>query len=103
MHKLGLASIILLSIALPIIPYLPTINPGFKPVSVDIRYYSWWLSHMPLEDTWSALDYAFNGKYNGNRPLYLLMLYCLMRLGIPRQVVLNLEGLYIAPFLTLML
>jgi hypothetical protein len=38
-RPLGLASVIFLSIALYLIPYLPTLNPNFKPVWVDICHY----------------------------------------------------------------
>ncbi|MBS7612535.1 hypothetical protein KEJ27_10135, partial [Candidatus Bathyarchaeota archaeon] len=99
--RLSLTSILLLSIALPIIPYLPSINPSFKPVSVDIHYYRIWLEKMPATNPWSALDYAFYGWENGNRPLYLLLLYALTNLGIPKDTVLNFEALYIAPFFAL--
>lgn len=101
MERLSLTSIILLSIALPLIPHLPTINPAFKPVSVDIYYYSKWLDNMLTGDAWNAIDYAFYGVGNGNRPLYLLLLYSLTRLGVPRHFVLNLEALFIAPFFAL--
>jgi hypothetical protein len=99
-RRLGLASILLLSIILPIIPYLPSINPDFKPVSVDIRYYSIWLGNMLTADCWSAIEYAFYGE-SGYRPLYLLMLYTLAKLGAPKGVVLNLEALFISPLFTL--
>jgi hypothetical protein len=104
-EKFSLTSALLLSIALPLIPYLPSINPDFRPVSVDIRYYSMWLDHMPTSDCWSAVEYAFygmeNGVWNGNRPLYLLLLYALIGLGIPREIVLNFEAVFIAPLFTL--
>ena len=98
---LTLASAILLSIALPLIPYLPAINPEFRPASVDIRYYSRWLGNMLTTDHWSAIEYAFYGMRNGNRPLYLMLLYGLTSLGIPRQVVLNFEALLISPLFAL--
>jgi hypothetical protein len=105
MGELGLAFTLFLSIALPLIPYLPPINPEFKPVSVDIRYYSMWLDHMLTSDCWSAVEYAFygmeNGVWNGNRPLYLLLLYALIGLGIPRGIVLNFEAVFISPLFTL--
>jgi hypothetical protein len=101
MEKLGFASALLLSIVLPLIPYLPTINPDFKPASVDIRYYSSWLDNMLKVDCWNAIEYAFYGVDNGNRPLYLILLYSLTRLGIPREFVLNFEALFLAPLFTL--
>jgi len=104
-EKFGLIPILLLSIALPLIPYSPSINPDFRSVSVDIRYYSMWLDHMLTSDCWSAVEYAFygmeNGVWNGNRPLYLLLLYGLVSLGMPREVVLNFEAVFISPFFTL--
>jgi hypothetical protein len=100
-RRLGLASILLLSMILPIIPYLPSINPEFKPVSVDIRFYSIWLGEMLSRDCWSAVEYAFYGVENGNRPLYLLMLYSLTSLGISKDAVLNFEALLTSPFFTL--
>jgi len=100
-RRLGIASVLLLSIILPIIPYLPSINPDFKPVSVDIHFYSIWLGEMLSRDCWGAVEYAFYGMGNGNRPLYLLMLYALISLGISRQAILNFEALLISPFFTL--
>jgi len=100
-RRLGLASILLLSISLPLIPYLPSVNPGFKPVSVDIYYYSTWLSNMLEANCWSAIEYAFYGMGNGNRPLYLLLLYTLISLGVPKFIVLNFEALLISPFFAL--
>jgi hypothetical protein len=100
-ERFGLAPALLLSIILPIIPYLPSINPEFKPVSVDIRFYSIWLGEMLSRDCWSAVEYAFYGVENGNRPLYLLMLYSLTSLGISKDAVLNLEALLTSPFFTL--
>jgi len=97
---LGLISALFLSIALPLIPYLPTINPEFKPVSVDIKYYTTWLDNMLMGDIWNAVNYAFYGR-SGNRPLYLLLLYGLTSLGIQKEFVLNLEALFIAPFFAL--
>jgi hypothetical protein len=97
-RRLGITSILLLSVILPIIPYLPSINPDFKPVSVDIRYYSIWLGEMLSRDRWSAVEYAFCGIGNGNRPLYLLVLYTLIILGVPRLAILNFEALLISPF-----
>jgi hypothetical protein len=100
-ERLGLTFVLFLSITLPLIPYIPSINLSFKPVSVDIRYYSAWLSNMLETNCWSAIEYAFRGVDNGNRPLYLLMLYTLVSLGIPKQVVLNFEALLISPFFAL--
>jgi hypothetical protein len=97
--RLCLASALLLSIALPIIPYFPTINPEFKPVSVDILFYSRWLDNMlTVNDwNWSTIKYAFYG----NRPLYLLLLYSLTKLGIPKKIILNFEALLISPLFVL--
>jgi hypothetical protein len=84
---------------LPIIPYFPTINPEFKPVSVDILFYSRWLDNMlTVNDwNWSTIKYAFYG----NRPLYLLLLYSLTKLGIPKKIILNFEALLISPLFVL--
>ena len=98
-EKFGLAFILLLSITLSLIPYMPSINPEFKPVSVDIRYYSILLDRVFTTDGWGAVEYAF--YRGGNRPLYLLLLYALVNLGIPKQTVLNLEALFIAPLFAL--
>jgi hypothetical protein len=101
MGKLGLAFTLFLSIALPLIPYLPSINSDFKPVSVDIRFYSEWLDNMLEIDHWGAIEYAFFGAWNGNRPLYLLLLYGLTLLGIPKEFVLNFEAFFISPLFAL--
>jgi hypothetical protein len=99
-ERFGLVSALLLSIALPLIPYLPSINPTFKPASVDIRYYAMFLDDLLARDPLHALEYAF---YSGLwcKILYLLMLYGLVGLGIPREAVLNFEALLTAPLLTL--
>jgi hypothetical protein len=95
-----LALALFLSIALPIIPYLSSINPTFKPASVDIQYYATSLNNMLAREPLGALEYVF---YSGlwGRMLYILMLYGLVGLGIPREVVLNFEALLTAPLLTL--
>jgi len=54
---------------------------------------------MLTSDCWGAVEYAF--YRGGGRPLYLLMLYTLISLGIPEQMVLNFEALLISPFFTL--
>jgi len=99
-EKFGLTSALLLSIALPLIPYLPSINPTFKPASIDIRGYAMSLDGMLARDPLNALAYVF---YSGLwcRMLYMLMLYGLVGLGIPRETVLNFEALLTAPLLTL--
>ncbi|MEM3605029.1 MAG: hypothetical protein QXU47_05935 [Candidatus Bathyarchaeia archaeon] len=98
-ERLGFTAIILLGIILTLIPYLPTINPGFKSVSVDIKYYSEWLNSILSLDGWSAIKYVF--YKNWNRSVYVLMLYSMVKAGLPSQYVLNLEGLFIAPFFAL--
>ena len=97
--KSGLVFTLMLSILLPLIPYCPSLNPYFKPASTDIRYYRKWLENMLGLDLRGALEYAFYGQ--SNRPLYLLLLYCLTGLGIPKDLVLNLEALLIAPMFAL--
>jgi hypothetical protein len=52
-------------------------------------------------DHWNAVKYAFFGAWNGNRPLYLLLLYGLTLLGIPKEFVLNFEAFFIAPLFAL--
>jgi hypothetical protein len=99
--RIYLSFTLLLSIALPLIPYIPSINPTFKPVSVDIRWYSVWLDNMLMVNCWNAIKYAFYGKYASSRPLYLLLLYGLINLGVSKQIVLNFEALFISPFFTL--
>ena len=99
-ERLGLTFALFLSIALPLIPYLPSINPTFKPASVDIRGYAIFLNSMLVRSPLNALEYVF---YSGLwcRALYMLMLYGLVGLGIPRETVLNFEALLTAPLLTL--
>jgi hypothetical protein len=99
-ERFGLALVLLLSIALPLMPYLPSINPDFKPVSVDIRIiYSTFLNNMPVEDVYGAVEYAFCKE--GTRPLYLLLLYALTKTGLPKQIVLNLESTFTSPLFAL--
>jgi len=97
----GLLLVLLLSVFMSVIPYLPTINPEFTPVSVDIRFYSMWVDEMLVRHPWRAVEYAFSGAGSGNRPLFLLFLYSLVKLGIPRELVLNFEPLFISPLFAL--
>ena len=99
-EKFGLVSALLLSVVLPIIPYLPTINPSFEPVSVDIPGYAAFLNDILIKDPQDALNYMFHGRLWGIM-LYLLTLYGLVKLGAPRVFVLNLEALLVAPPLAL--
>jgi len=99
-EKFCLTSAFLLSITLPLIPYLPSINPTFKPASVDIRGYAMSLDGMLAREPLGALKYVFYSWFWG-RMLYLLMLYGLVGLGIPKEAVLNFEALLTAPLLTL--
>jgi len=99
-ERLGLTFALFLSVALPLIPYIPFINPTFKPASVDIQGYATFLDNVLMRDPLSALEYVFYSWFWG-RMLYILMLYGLVGLGIPREAVLNFEALLIAPLLTL--
>jgi len=99
--RLCLVFTLMLSILLPLIPYCPSLNPYFKPASTDIRYYRTWLENMLSLDHRSAMEYVFYDQNSGNRPLYLLLLYSLVGLGIPKALVLNLEALLIAPMFAL--
>jgi len=63
---------ITLSIVMPLIPYLPHLNPKQYPVNVDWIYYYNWLKIMIKEDPKTALTIAY-----GSRPIHLLLLYAL--------------------------
>lgn len=72
-----------LSILAAIYPYSPGINPTFKPVGVDVRWYVPWMEGV-YRDPPSALRVA-----GGSRPLLLLLIYTyghLLGLG-PREAV----------------
>jgi hypothetical protein len=99
-ERLGLTFALFLSIALPLISYLPSINPTFKPASIDIQSYAMFLENMLTRDPLDALEYVF---YSGlwGRMLYLLMLYGLVNIGISRETVLNFEAFLTTPLLTL--
>ncbi|MCD6444740.1 hypothetical protein J7L70_07040 [Candidatus Bathyarchaeota archaeon] len=97
---LGLVFTLMLTILLPLIPFCPSLNPHFKPASTDIFYYKMFLENMLNLDYGDAVKYAFYGQ-SGNRPLYLLLLYGLTCLGVPKNILLNFEALLIAPIFTL--
>lgn len=63
---------LLLIILLVLLPHLPTVNPCFKPVSVDVTYYSSFLREAESAGLTQAL--ANEGM---ERPLYLVVIYWL--------------------------
>lgn len=73
-RKLLLAGIVLAAI-IPLIPYIPTLNPKQIPVNADwLQYYSCLIE---VDDL--GISAAFN-VMNGSRPLYVLMLYCVCKI-----------------------
>lgn len=78
--KIYLLLIVLLSIALVIIPHIPTINPDSQQVGVDTRYYVTWITN--LDESKNAQEFihqAFIEQNKGDRPLSLIFLYMLHR------------------------
>jgi len=63
-----------LSVAMGLIPYAPTLNPGQRPVNVDWVYYYSWLKQMAGGDFSVLLT-------RSDRPLYLLLLYTAWRIS----------------------
>ena len=61
---------LLLIVLLVLLPHLPTVNPCFKPVSVDVTYYSSFLEEAENAGLTRALT---NGGMG--RPLYLIAIY----------------------------
>jgi len=61
-----------LSLLIPLIPYLPHLNPKQHPVNVDWIYYYNWLKIMIKEGPQTVLTIAY-----GSRPIHLLLLYAL--------------------------
>ena len=63
----------LLGFLVMVIPYLPTVNPGGKPVTVDWVYYYGWLRDVDAIGLGSVL------RLHMDRPLYIILLYGLVR------------------------
>ena len=77
---------ILISLVSSIYPILPTINPGFNPVGVDVKYfYKPWIEKVLSGD---PLIMSFRVA-EGSRPLYMLILYLLINMGFSVEEVLN--------------
>jgi len=66
---------LMLTAAIVILPHLPTVNPQFKPISVDTSYYTSFLREAENIGLTEALAKAGSG-----RPLYLLTLYNLWKI-----------------------
>lgn len=73
-----LSLFMLLSVAIAIIPHLPTVNPDNKQVGVDTGYYVNWVE--ALNNSTSAQDFlyqAFVQQRGGDRPVSLIFIYAL--------------------------
>jgi hypothetical protein len=71
-----LSLIILLSIAISLIPHIPTINKDNRQVGVDTGYYINWVNGLKsVSDPWELLHQAFIVQNEGQRPLSLLLIY----------------------------
>lgn len=91
------------SVILPAYPYLPTINPEFRSVSVDVSYYQPWMDIVLSSDGPSEfLDNIFVNISGGDRPLSLLLFYVVkLATGLPILDALKLMPLVLTPALTL--
>ena len=74
-NKISLLIATIVSSILSLYPYSPAINPNNSPVTVDIIYYSRWLSEMK-DNPWQK---AFILS-SGSRPIVLLLLYLIEKL-----------------------
>lgn len=95
-HRVILLSAFILIFILSIYPYIPTINPDFKRVSVDEPYYLGWLNDIRGSD--DPLKELFVVS-NGSRPLTLLIMLALEEIGIPSLLVVRFFHLMLAPIL----
>lgn len=72
--RVVLACAVAASVLLPLYPYLPGVNPDFRPVSVDIFYYKPWVDTALASD--GPREFArsvFVDISGGDRPLSLLL------------------------------
>jgi len=60
-------------------PYLPTINPSFRSVSVDVYYYTKWINELYAKYSGDIITWAFSVS-DGSRPLSLLLFYGLCKI-----------------------
>jgi hypothetical protein len=74
-------SILLLSILIPTIPHLPTINPENRYVGVDTFWYVTWIR--PLDDSsfYEFLNHIFAEQSHGDRPFSLFLIYLFSQLN----------------------
>ncbi|MEM2856358.1 MAG: hypothetical protein QW416_04575 [Candidatus Nitrosocaldaceae archaeon] len=93
-HRLLLFLSLLFSIILSIYPYIPTINPDFKGVSIDEKYYLQWIEQSKSESIFTIAD--------GSRPLTLLLIISLQSFtGLPSHIVIRFLPLILAPLLSI--
>jgi hypothetical protein len=98
-----LACALAASVLLPIYPYLPGINPDFRPVSVDIFYYKPWLDTvLASEGTDEFLRNVFINTSGGDRPLSLLFFVVIHVLtGLSAIDTLKVMPIFLTPMMTL--
>lgn len=87
-----------LAVIFPIYPYLPSINPDFKVVSVDVPHYLNWIGEVQAGDK-DLIQKAFEVN-NGDRPLSLLLISGLQTFtGLPLHVIIRFLPLMLGPLL----
>lgn len=71
--KIMILSIITTAI-IGVYPYLPTLNPTFKSISVDVYYYTKWIREIRVHDLGGLIEWALSTS-EGSRPFSLLVFY----------------------------
>lgn len=97
-----LISAIVMSFLLPLYPYIPTLNPTFHSISVDVLFYEPWMETVLSGTTFSeVLQHAFVTISGGDRPLFLLFVYFIIAItGSSTATVLQLFPILLSPLLT---
>ncbi len=100
LHRLILGASFGLAIVFAVYPYLPSVNPDFRGISVDEGYYVNWVNQLHSSDGSELLQKAFVNVNSGDRPLNLLLILGLQSVtGLSLQLVVRLLPLVLGPML----
>ncbi|HEX4921530.1 MAG TPA: hypothetical protein VFV92_12420, partial [Candidatus Bathyarchaeia archaeon] len=99
--KITLATGLVISTLLPLVPYRPDLNPSASLVGVDSPLYLGWLQQMLALPLPQAIHFSFVSGLEGSRPLLLLLLYFVSSIGISPTLVIEFLPVVLSPLLTL--
>jgi len=99
--KIMLATGVVVSTLLPLVPYRPDLNPSGSLVGVDSPLYLGWLQQMISLPLPQAIHFSFVSGLDGSRPLLLLLLYLVSSTGVAPTLIIEFLPVVLSPLLSL--